>query len=101
MTWDIINLLIQLLSGAVGGNIAGGLSRTGGMGAPANTLAGVVGGGIGGQILTALLGLATARTAAGGLDIQGFVSQLLAGGISGGVLTGILNLIRATSSSNR
>jgi uncharacterized membrane protein YeaQ/YmgE (transglycosylase-associated protein family) len=60
---DIINLLIQLLSGAIGGNVAGDLSRSGGLGAPANTLSGAVGGGIGGQILSALLGLATARTA--------------------------------------
>ena len=44
---DIINLLVQLLSGAVGGNVAGNLSRSGGLGAPANTLSGAVGGGIG------------------------------------------------------
>ncbi|HEY7551661.1 MAG TPA: hypothetical protein VH913_19355 [Hyphomicrobiaceae bacterium] len=92
---DMINLLIQLLSGAVGGNVAGGLSRTGGLGAPANTLAGVVGGGIGGQVLSALLSLAAARNAAGALDVPGFVSQLLAGGVSGGVLAAILNMIRA------
>jgi hypothetical protein len=97
MSWDIINLLIQLLSGAVGGNVAGSLSERGGMGAPGNTLAGALGGGIGGQILAALLGLASARTAGGGLDIPGFVSQLLAGGLSGGVLTAILNMIRAAS----
>jgi hypothetical protein len=92
---DMINLLIQLLSGAVGGNVAGGLSRTGGLGAPGNTLAGVVGGGIGGQILSALLSLAAARNATGALDVPGFVSQVLAGGVSGGVLTAILNMIRA------
>jgi len=94
---DIINLLIQVLSGAVGGNVAGTLSREGGFGPPANTLAGAIGGGIGGQILTALLSLASARTAAGGFDLAGFVSQLLAGGISGGVLTAIVNMIRAAS----
>jgi hypothetical protein len=94
---DMINLLVQLLSGAVGGNVAGGLSRTGGMGAPGNTLSGAVGGGIGGQILSALLSLAAARNSAGALDIPGFVSQLLAGGLSGGVLTAILNVIRAAA----
>jgi hypothetical protein len=94
---DIINLLIQVLSGAVGGNVAGNLSRDGGLGAPANTLAGAVGGGVGGQILQALLGLAAARTAAGGFDLAGFISQLLAGGVSGGVLTAIINMIRAAS----
>jgi hypothetical protein len=94
---DIINLLVQLLSGAIGGNVAGNLSRTGGLGAPANTLSGAVGGGIGGQILSALLGLAAARAANGALDIPGFISQLLAGGLSGGVLTALLTLIRAAS----
>ena len=81
----------------MGGNVAGNLSRSGGLGAPANTLAGVVGGGIGGQILSALLGLAAARHAGGALDIPGFVSQVLAGGISGGVLTAIISMIRATA----
>lgn len=94
---DIINLLVQVLSGAVGGNIAGGLSRTGALGAPGNTLAGAVGGGIGGQVLSALLSLAAARNSAGALDVAGFVSQLLAGGLSGGVLTAILNMIRAAA----
>jgi hypothetical protein len=95
---DIINLLIQLLSGAVGGNVAGNLSRDGGLGPPGNTLAGAVGGGIGGQVLSALLGLASARIAAtGGLDLAGFVSQLLAGGLSGGILTAIVNMIRAAT----
>jgi hypothetical protein len=94
---DLVNLLVQVLSGAVGGNIAGGVSQTGGLGAPANTLSGVVGGGIGGQILSALLGLAAARNSAGALDIPGFVSQLLAGGLSGGVLTAILTMIRAAA----
>jgi hypothetical protein len=94
---DIINLLVQLLSGAVGGNVAGGFTRDGGLGPPANTLAGVVGGGIGGQVLSALLGLASARTTAGGLDLAGFVSQLLAGGVSGGILTAIINMIRAAA----
>ena len=94
---DIINLLIQLLSGAVGGNVAGNLARDGGLGPPGNTLAGAVGGGIGGQILSALLSLASARTAAGGLDLAGFVGQLLAGGLSGGILTAIVNMIRAAA----
>jgi hypothetical protein len=95
---DLINLLIQLLAGAVGGNVAGNMARDGGLGAPANTLTGAFGGGVGGQILSALLGLAAARhPVTQALDIPGFISQLLAGGLSGGVLTAIISLIRASA----
>lgn len=90
---DILNLVIQLLSGAAGGNIAGNLSRTIDLGPLGNTITGAVGGGLGGYTLTGLLGLAAVR--AGGLDIGTFISACLTGGVSGGILTAILGLIRA------
>ena len=48
---DIATLLIQLISGAVGGNVAGGLLKNLSLGTLGNSIAGIVGGGIGGQIL--------------------------------------------------
>lgn len=90
---DIVSLLIQLLSGAAGGNIAGSLARNVDLGPLGNTIAGAVGGGAGGQILSSLLGLAT--TQAGGLDIASIIGQIIGGGVSGGVLTAIVGMIRA------
>jgi hypothetical protein len=90
---DILNLIIQLVSGAVGGNVAGNLSRNIDLGPLGNTVTGALGGGLGGYVLTGLLGLAAVR--AGGLDIGTFISACLTGGVSGGVLTAILGLLRA------
>src|SRR5262249_34196256 len=52
MNPTIINLIIQLVSGAVGGNIAGGLLKSLNLGPVGNSIAGIVGGGLGGQILS-------------------------------------------------
>jgi uncharacterized membrane protein YeaQ/YmgE (transglycosylase-associated protein family) len=61
---DIANLLIQVLSGAVGGNIGGILNKAKSLGPLLNTVLGAVGGVGGGQLLggslTDLLGNATA-----------------------------------------
>ena len=50
----IIGWIISLISGAVGGNIAGGVLKEQSLGTLGNSIAGIVGGGIGGQLLSAL-----------------------------------------------
>lgn len=77
-------VIINLVSGAVGGNVAGAALKNLSLGTLGNSLAGIVGGGIGGQILSAL--------GSGGLD--GIVGQLAGGGIGGGVVMVIVGLIR-------
>jgi uncharacterized membrane protein YeaQ/YmgE (transglycosylase-associated protein family) len=52
---DITSLLIQLVSGAVGGNIAGMGLKKYSLGTLGNSIAGILGGGIGAQILGPLL----------------------------------------------
>ena len=54
---DITSLIVQLVSGAVGGNAAGALFKNISLGTLGNSIAGIVGGGIGGQILQAVLGV--------------------------------------------
>jgi uncharacterized membrane protein YeaQ/YmgE (transglycosylase-associated protein family) len=51
MSGTIVNLIIQLIAGAVGGNAAGGLLKNISLGPLGNTVAGAAGGGIGGSIL--------------------------------------------------
>lgn len=82
------NLIIQLISGAVGGNIAGALLKQFNLGVLINSIAGIVGGGIGGQILTQVLG------AGGGMDIGGIISQVAGGGVGGAILLVIVGLIK-------
>ncbi|MEY2608109.1 MAG: hypothetical protein QOH31_5963 [Verrucomicrobiota bacterium] len=49
MNATIINLIIQLLSGAAGGNIIGNILKQYNLGPIGNSIAGIVGGGLGGQ----------------------------------------------------
>jgi uncharacterized membrane protein YeaQ/YmgE (transglycosylase-associated protein family) len=81
---DVTSLIIQLVSGAIGGNAAGAVSKDTSLGAVGNTIAGALGGGVGGQILNSLLGLGGAA-ATSGLDLGTVVSGFVTGGVSGGL----------------
>ena len=48
---NLIALIIQLLSGAAGGNLAGKLFKNINLGTVGNSIAGILGGGLGGQLL--------------------------------------------------
>ena len=60
--------------------------------------AGAVGGGVGGQILNAILGLG-GTMAASGLDIGSIVSGFATGGVSGAVTALIIGFIKSKMSS--
>jgi uncharacterized membrane protein YeaQ/YmgE (transglycosylase-associated protein family) len=53
---DLMSLLIQLVSGAVGGNVAGLLNKARSLGPLVNTVLGAIGGVGGGQLLGGSLG---------------------------------------------
>ena len=86
-------LIIQLLSGAAGGNLAGSMMKDANLGVLGNTIAGILGGGIGSKLLVAL-GILAAQKAGAGLDIGTIISSVLSGGVSGGVLTAIVGVVR-------
>jgi len=95
MWGGIVGLIIQLISGAVGGNIAGSAMKQYNLGTLGNSIAGVIGGGVGAQIIGALLGGGTgAEAAAGSLDIGSIIGQIVAGGAGGGILMVIVGLIK-------
>jgi hypothetical protein len=95
MWGGIVGLIIQLISGAVGGNIAGSAMKQYNLGTMGNSIAGVIGGGVGAQIIGALLGGGTgAEAAAGGLDIGSIIGQIISGGAGGGILMVIVGLIK-------
>jgi uncharacterized membrane protein YeaQ/YmgE (transglycosylase-associated protein family) len=87
-----LNLIIQLASGATGGNVAGALAEKYGMGPLGNTLAGLVGGGIGGELIKAAL--STTTQAAGGLDLGTLLGDLGAGSAGGACVTILTGLAR-------
>lgn len=90
---NIIAILIQLVCGAVGGNGAAKLFKNLDMGTLGNSLAGILGGGVGGQILNAL-GMFKGA-ADGGLDLSGILGNIASGGVGGGVLMAIIGLIKS------
>lgn len=90
---DITSLIIQLLSGAAGGNVVGSVLKNLNLGPVGNTLAGLVGGFLGGNFLGPLIGPGAAAT--GGLDLTSIIGQVVSGGAGGGVLMALVGLIRS------
>jgi uncharacterized membrane protein YeaQ/YmgE (transglycosylase-associated protein family) len=90
---DILTLLIQLASGALGGNVAGSLLKNLSLGTLGNSLAGIVGGGLGGQVLGSLLNLPA--VGGGALDPMAILSQIVSGGAGGGILMAVIGVIRS------
>ncbi len=89
---DLVSLLISLVSGAVGGNIAGAAMKEKSLGAVGNSIAGIVGGGLGGVILRAI---GVYAQSGGGLDLGSIVGNVAGGGIGGAVLLIIVSLIKS------
>ncbi len=89
---EILPLVIQLVSGAVGGNAAGKLMPKQSLGTLGNSLAGIVGGGLGGQLL-GMLGIG-GDAAAGSMDISSILTSIAGGGVGGGVLMAIVGFVK-------
>lgn len=88
---DIVSLVVNLISGAVGGNIAAAFLRDQSLGTMGNSVAGILGGGIGAAILQAL----GTSTGAGGLDIGSLIASIVSGGVGGAVVMAIIGLLRS------
>jgi uncharacterized membrane protein YeaQ/YmgE (transglycosylase-associated protein family) len=88
---DFLPLLIQLVSGAVGGNIAGAVLNNLDLGPVGNSIVGILGGGLGGQLL-ALLGAGAAPS--GSLDLTSLVGSVASGGVGGGALMAIVGALK-------
>jgi len=88
---NILYLIISLICGAVGGNIAGALMKDKSLGTLGNSLAGILGGGLGGAILQALHLLPAAGP---GLDVGAIIANIASGGVGGAVLLLIVSLVK-------
>ena len=97
---DIVGLIVQLISGALGGNAAGALLKQFSLGPVGNSIVGTIGGGLGGQLL-GMLGAGDVAAAGGaGLDIGSIVSNVAGGGVGGAVLMIIVGFIRKAMSKS-
>jgi hypothetical protein len=89
---DITSLIIEAVSGAVGGNVAGAAMKESSLGTVGNSIAGIVGGGLGGTILQTVMG--TAAAGGGGLDLQSILTNVGGGGVGGAILMAIIGIIK-------
>ena len=87
-------ILINLITGALGGAAVGKSSPKFDLGTIGNIIAGLVGGGVLGQIVTLLLPSVVAAAELGNLSIGGIISQVIAGGAGGAILTAIIGAIK-------
>jgi uncharacterized membrane protein YeaQ/YmgE (transglycosylase-associated protein family) len=87
---DTVALFVQLISGAIGGNIAGSLLKKLSLGTIGNSIVGILGGGLGAVILN-VLGL---NSGTGDMDVSSVIGSIAGGGAGGGVLLAIVGAIR-------
>jgi uncharacterized membrane protein YeaQ/YmgE (transglycosylase-associated protein family) len=93
----MMEIIISLVAGALGGNAAGAALKNLSLGTLGNSIVGILGGGLGGQVLAMLgsaAGVPDAAATAGGLDIGAIVGQIASGGIGGGALMAIVGIIK-------
>ena len=83
-----ISLLVQIISGAVGGNLAGMTKQS--LGTGLNTMLGGVGGLVLGQLVSALTGTPGGEA----LDVAAVGGNILGGGVGGAVLTWVVGFIK-------
>lgn len=96
---DLVPVLVSLLSGAVGGNVAGAAAPDKSLGTIGNSISGLLGGGLGSYLLQilGLLGQAAVTTPAapdGGIDIASLLANIGGSGIGGAILTLIIGWLK-------
>ena len=87
-------LIVNLIAGAVGRVGAGKASPKFDLGMVGNLIAGAVGGGVLGQIVSLLIPAVAAAAQSGNLTMGGVITQLISGGAGGAILPIIIGLIK-------
>ena len=82
---SLLPLIISLVSGAAGGNVAGALMKKFSLGLAGNSLVGILGGGLGSQLIGML----------GGDMGGGILGSIAGGGVGGGVLMAVIGVIKS------
>lgn len=93
MSATLVTLVLQIIGGVAGGNAAGVAMEKINLGPILTTVAGALGGVVGGQIFTVLFP-ETAGVITGNVGLVSIVGHLFAGGIGGAIITAIAGQIR-------
>ncbi|WNJ92136.1 hypothetical protein [Bosea sp. 685] len=87
-------ILMNLVAGAIGGNAAGKATPTFDLGTLGNTISGLVGGGVLGQIIPLVLPALATAVQGGSFSVGSIVTNLIAGGAGGAILTAIIGAVK-------
>lgn len=86
--------IISLLSGALGGNLAGSLLKKYSLGTLWNSVVGILGGGMGSVILSAISPELGSAAASDSMDVASILASVAGGGVGGGVLLAVIGIIK-------
>ena len=87
-------IIINLVAGALGGAGSGKALPQFDLGTVGNIIAGLVGGGVLGQIISAVWPTVAASLQSGNFDVGSIVTQIIGGGVGGAVLQIIVGAIK-------
>ena len=85
---------MNLIAGAIVGNAAGKATPSFDLGTLGNTISGLVGGGVLGQLIPLVLPAISAAAQGGNLSVGGILTNLIGGGVGGAVLTAIIGAVK-------
>jgi hypothetical protein len=94
MSGVILDLIMQIIGGAAGGNAIGAALKNLNLGTAGNT---IIGGGVGGQVLEHVVPL----LGSGNVDAGAIVGQLVGGGVTGAILTAIVGAVKNAMSGQQ
>lgn len=86
---NVSSLVIQMIAGTIGGNVAGSAVRGWSLGVFGNSIAGLVGGVIDGQLVASIL------DAHGVTDPSSILANIAGGGVGGVIIMLLLGLLRS------
>lgn len=90
----MLSTIIGLASGALGGNLAGGILKNASMGPLWNSVVGILGGGLGASVIGMISPDLGAAAASESLDITSILSSVGGGVAGGGILMTIIGFIK-------
>jgi uncharacterized membrane protein YeaQ/YmgE (transglycosylase-associated protein family) len=98
---NVMGIVTDLIAGGVGGNIAAAVLKKLDLGPVGNTIAGIVGGVGGGQLLSMLMsGGAAAASGGGGMDMSSILGNVAGGGVGGAIVMAIVGAIKTQMSKS-
>ena len=92
MSGTFIHIIIAIIAGGIGGYAAGAPLKNCTLGGLGNTIAGAVGGVVGGQLLQELV--PALAKAGSNIDIGALVGQVVSGGAGGAILTVLVGMMK-------